>query len=156
KRRTPDHHPERRSDRRHPGLRLLRADSGDVGSAQDSCSRRTAGEGGQDGSSRGSPEAIPRADQAEPERRMRQYSVIVTEHALLDLDDIAHYITLHDSPQRAEYVAQGIEQAFAGLATLPNRGNHPRELLELGNRSFREVRFKPYRIVYRVFEREVH
>ena len=47
-------------------------------------------------------------------------------------------------------------QALSGLATLPNRGNHPRELLELGNRSFREVHFKPYRIVYRVLEREVH
>jgi toxin ParE1/3/4 len=87
---------------------------------------------------------------------MKRYSVVVTEHALLDLRDIARYITLHDSPEKAEYVGQRIEQAFSGLATLPNRGNHPRELLELGNRTFREVHFKPYRIIYRVFEREVH
>ena len=86
---------------------------------------------------------------------MKRYSVVVTEHALLDLDDIARYITLHDSPERAEYVAQRIERTFAGLATFPNRGNHPRELLELGDRSFREVHFKPFRIVYRVLEREV-
>ena len=86
---------------------------------------------------------------------MKRYSVVVTEHALLDLDDIARYITLHDSPERAEHVARRIEQAFAGLASLPNRGNHPRELLELGNRAFREVHFRPYRIIYRVLEREV-
>jgi toxin ParE1/3/4 len=86
---------------------------------------------------------------------MKRYSVVMTEHALLDLRDIARYITLHDSPEKAEYVGRRIEQA-SSLATLPNRGNHPRELLELGNRSFREVRFVPYRIVYRVQEREVH
>jgi len=87
---------------------------------------------------------------------MKRYSVVVTEHALLDLRDIARYITQHDSPEKAEYVGRRIDQAFSGLTTLPNRGNHPRELLELGNRTFREIHFKPYRIVYRVFEHEVH
>lgn len=86
---------------------------------------------------------------------MRRYKVIVTEHALLDLDDIAHYITLHDGPERAEQVGRHIERAYSSLSTLPHRGNHPRELLELGNRTFREIHFKPYRIVYRVLEREV-
>jgi toxin ParE1/3/4 len=86
---------------------------------------------------------------------MKRYKVIVTEHALLDLDDIAHHITLHDGPDRAEEVARRIERAYSSLSTLPHRGNYPRELLELGNRTFREVHFKPYRIVYRVLEREV-
>jgi toxin ParE1/3/4 len=86
---------------------------------------------------------------------MKRYAVILTEHALLDLDDIAHYIALHDTPEKAELVARRIEKAFSSLATLPNRGNHPRELLEMGNRSLREVRYKPYRIVYRVLDREV-
>jgi toxin ParE1/3/4 len=86
---------------------------------------------------------------------MKRYRVILTEHALLDLDDIARYIALHDTAERAEYLAKRLEKTFASLAILPNRGNHPRELLELGNRSFREVHFKPYRIVYRVLDREV-
>lgn len=86
---------------------------------------------------------------------MKRYKVTVTEHALLDLDDIAHYITLRDGPDRAEEVGRQIEKAYSSLSTLPNRGNYPRELLELGNRTFREVHFKPYRIVYRVLEREV-
>jgi toxin ParE1/3/4 len=86
---------------------------------------------------------------------MKRYEVILTEHALLDLDDIARYVVLHDTPERAEYVARRLEKAFSSLATLPNRGNHPSELLAMGNRSFREVHFKPYRIVYRVLDREV-
>jgi toxin ParE1/3/4 len=86
---------------------------------------------------------------------MKRYEVILTEHALLDLDDIAHYIALHDTLEKAEQVAHRIEKAFSSLATLPNRGNHPRELLAMGNRSFREAHYKPYRIVYRVLDREV-
>ena len=86
---------------------------------------------------------------------MKRYKVIVTEHALLDLDDIARYVTRHDGPLKAEYVGQRIEKVFSSLSTFPSRGNHPRELLELGNRSFREVHFKPYRIVYCVLDREV-
>ena len=86
---------------------------------------------------------------------MKRYEVILTEHALLDLDDIAHYISRHDTPEKAEHVARHIEKAFASLAALPNRGNHPRELLAMGNRSFREVHYKPYRIIYRVLDREV-
>jgi addiction module toxin, RelE/StbE family len=86
---------------------------------------------------------------------MKRYTVALTEQALLDLDDIARYIALHDLPEKAEQVAQRIEEAFASLTNLPNRGAHPRELLAMGNRSFREIHFKPYRIVYRVYEREV-
>ena len=86
---------------------------------------------------------------------MKRYAVRLTEQALLDLDDIATYVGQHDSPERADLVARGIERAFSTLRHLPNRGAHLRELLTLGNRYFREVRFKPYRIVYRGYERDV-
>jgi toxin ParE1/3/4 len=86
---------------------------------------------------------------------VKRYTVELTEHALLDLDDIADYIASHDSLERAEHVARGIEKAYSSLALFPNRGAYPRELLEMGNRHFRAVHFKPYRIVYRVYERKV-
>jgi toxin ParE1/3/4 len=86
---------------------------------------------------------------------VKRYAVELTPHAQLDLDDIADYIGSRDGMARAEQVAQGIEKAYAGLAVFPNRGAHPRELLELGIRNFREVHFKPYRIIYRVHERKV-
>jgi toxin ParE1/3/4 len=86
---------------------------------------------------------------------VRRFKVILTENALLDFEDMAHYITLHDGPDKAEYVGRQIEKSFSSLATLPHRGNHPLELLALGNRTFREVHFKPYRIVYRVLGSQV-
>jgi len=86
---------------------------------------------------------------------VKRYAVELTEHALLDLDEIADYIASHDSPERAEHVARGIEKTYAALALFPNRGPHPRELLDVGNRAFREVHFKPYRVIYRVHERRV-
>ena len=86
---------------------------------------------------------------------MKRYAVELTEDALLDLDDIADYISSHDGPERAEHVGRGIEKAYASLTVFPNRGPYPRELLEMGNRNFREVHFKPYRIIYRVYERKV-
>jgi toxin ParE1/3/4 len=86
---------------------------------------------------------------------MKRFSVELTEHALLDLDDIADYIASQDGPERAEHVARGLEKAFASLALFPHRGAFPRELLDTGSRDFRETHFKPYRIIYRVHERRV-
>ncbi len=86
---------------------------------------------------------------------MTRHTVELTEDALFDLDDIADYTGTHDSPERAEHVARGIEKACESLALFPNRGAYPRELLELGFRQFREVHFKPYRVIYRVYERKV-
>ena len=49
-----------------------------------------------------------------------------------------------------------IERALQGLSEHPQRGNHPRELLDIGIREYREVSFKPYRIIYRVVEDTVY
>jgi toxin ParE1/3/4 len=42
------------------------------------------------------------------------------------------------------------------MAGHPDRGNHPKELLALGIREYRELHFKPYRILYRVIERKMY
>ena len=49
-----------------------------------------------------------------------------------------------------------IEEAFRGLSEHPHRGSYPRELLDIGIREYREVFFKPYRIVYRTIETTVY
>jgi toxin ParE1/3/4 len=84
-----------------------------------------------------------------------KYTVVVDPDAERDLDDIVTYIAEHDSVDRAIAVAAKIESAVAGLAALPQGGAHPKELLEYGNRDFREVYSKPYRILYRVLQRRV-
>ena len=84
------------------------------------------------------------------------FEVLLTDDAARDLEDICDYIDRHDSPARADYVLERIEEAFQGLSEHPWRGNHPRELLDLGIRDYREVFFKPYGIVYRVTEDTVY
>ncbi|MDE2999145.1 MAG: type II toxin-antitoxin system RelE/ParE family toxin [Gemmatimonadota bacterium] len=80
------------------------------------------------------------------------YHVQLTDDAASDLEAIYEYISLHDSPSSAEYVLDRIESVFHGLSEHPQRGSYPRELLKIGVRDFREVFFKPYRIIYRVAE----
>jgi toxin ParE1/3/4 len=81
---------------------------------------------------------------------MTRYLVVVSTEAERDLDDIISYIAEHDSIDRALFVGARIERVISALASFPNRGSHPKELLEYGNRDFREIYFKPYRIIYRV------
>ena len=86
---------------------------------------------------------------------MKSYSVVVDRDAERDLDEITAFIAEQDSIERAIQVAARIEHAISRLSRFPNRGPHPRELLEYGNRDFREIHFKPYRILYRVLADKV-
>ena len=78
------------------------------------------------------------------------FAVQLTDDAARDLEEIVDYISRQDAPGSAEYVLERIEQALQALSALPERGSYPRELLDLGIREYREVFFKPYRIIYRV------
>ncbi|MBI2381248.1 MAG: type II toxin-antitoxin system RelE/ParE family toxin [Gammaproteobacteria bacterium] len=78
------------------------------------------------------------------------YEVLLTDAAARDLDELYDYIARHDSQERAGYVLEQIETAVMALAELPERGTHPKELQSLGSREYREVFFKPYRILYRI------
>ena len=84
-----------------------------------------------------------------------RYEVLLTAAADADLSEIVDWIAEHDSPERAEHVLQRISDAIDGLAQFPERGSYPRELLSVGMREYRETRFKPWRIVYRVEGRGV-
>ncbi|MCB2186821.1 MAG: type II toxin-antitoxin system RelE/ParE family toxin [Deltaproteobacteria bacterium] len=59
------------------------------------------------------------------------------------------------SPDQAEYILGKIERDFYSLSASPHRGACPRELLALGIKEYREIFFKPYRIIYRVVEKQV-
>ena len=79
-------------------------------------------------------------------------TVRLTEDAARDLEEIFDYVSRQSAPSRAEHVLDRIEEAFQALSAFPERGSYPRELLDLGIREYREVFFKPYRIIYRVME----
>ena len=84
-----------------------------------------------------------------------RFDIRLTPDALADLEEIHDWIALHDSPSNAAHVQDQILAAVASLARHPSRGAHPRELLALGIREYRETFFKPYRIVYGVQGRRV-
>lgn len=84
------------------------------------------------------------------------FQVKLTHDAVRDLEGITRYIGRHDSPARADHVLQRIERAFQGLSEHPHRGSFPRELMNIGIREYREVFFKPYRIIYRVIDDSVY
>ena len=79
-------------------------------------------------------------------------TVRLTDDAARDLEEIFDYLSRQHAPSRAEHVLDRIEEAFQALSAFPQRGSYPRELLDLGLREYREVFFKPYRIIYRVLE----
>lgn len=83
---------------------------------------------------------------------MKRFTIVVEPGAEDDLNAISEYIAAHDSVDRAIDITSRIARSFDALETLPNRGSYPKELLAYGNRDYREIYFKPYRIVYRVLE----
>ncbi len=82
--------------------------------------------------------------------------VILTRGALRDLEELYDYISSHDSSAKADCVIDQIEKTFSSLFRSPNRGSFPKELLALGIREFREIFFKPYRIIYKVLGQKVY
>lgn len=84
------------------------------------------------------------------------YRVLLTRHAVNDLEELDTWISAHDSPEQADYVLDRISEVFQKLTELPERGTYPKELSALGIHEFREVFFKPYRIIYRVERRTIY
>jgi len=87
---------------------------------------------------------------------MTRRPVVFSDDALQDLADICEYIAQHDSAAKAMHVLERIEQAVDALETHPLRGSAVPELSALGSEAYRQVFFKPYRIVYLVERPAIH
>ncbi|HEY1722696.1 MAG TPA: type II toxin-antitoxin system RelE/ParE family toxin [Magnetospirillaceae bacterium] len=84
-----------------------------------------------------------------------RYAVILTPAALNDLRQLRQYVEDHDGAQRADQILTALETTILHLETHPERGNAPKELRALGLSGFRELHYKPYRIIYRTVESQV-
>lgn len=84
------------------------------------------------------------------------FAVLLTNDAARDLEALYDYIALRDAPQKADYVLGQIEKAFSRLSEFPERGAYPEELAASGIREYREIFFKPYRIIYRITNQNVY
>lgn len=86
---------------------------------------------------------------------MKRYQVRLAEDAERDLIDIFRYVSVHDSAEKATYLLGQLESLCSRLATLPRRGHVPPELGRVGVTAYREVHFKPYRVIYEVIGQNV-
>jgi toxin ParE1/3/4 len=86
---------------------------------------------------------------------VKRYRVRLTEDAEQDLIDIYRYIALHDSAENADHVLDQLESLCSRLTDLPERGHVPLELDRIGVTNYREVYFKPYRVIYETIRQDV-
>ncbi|MDP1605979.1 MAG: type II toxin-antitoxin system RelE/ParE family toxin [Rhodocyclaceae bacterium] len=83
---------------------------------------------------------------------MQCYEVLLTEDAERDLEALFEYIVERDSLTAANRGLDRMEKVIASLSSLPERGSFPRELLALGIKDYRQIFFKPYRLIYRIVD----
>ena len=76
------------------------------------------------------------------------YQVKILQEAEEDIFDIYRYILYDDSSNHADYVFEKLEEAIKSLQQHPERGHIPPELEWIGVTNYREIHFKPYRIIY--------
>jgi len=84
------------------------------------------------------------------------FEVRLTRGAERDIEEIYDYVAGHDAPAKAVQLLGRLEETLEDLANFPERGSHPKEVLELGIREYRQVFFKPYRLIYRVIDKRVY
>jgi toxin ParE1/3/4 len=84
------------------------------------------------------------------------FKVFLTADAVGDLEEIYEYIAGYDAPQKAEKILARIERTLKRLSESPERGAYPKELLTLGIREYRQIFFKPYRVIYRIMGERVY
>jgi toxin ParE1/3/4 len=83
------------------------------------------------------------------------FSVYLVQGAKQGLLHLHGYVARDDSPQKADKLIDDLQKMCLKLKTLPERRRILPELERIGIREFREVIFKPYRIVYNVLKSRV-
>ncbi len=83
------------------------------------------------------------------------YDVFLTEDAEADIFGIWKYVARHDSVERAGSLIDALQEACFSLCHFPDRGHCPPELQRVRVLDYRELHYKPYRIIYRIVDRQV-
>jgi toxin ParE1/3/4 len=82
--------------------------------------------------------------------------VFITGEAENDILEIYRYIARQDSRENAEYVLYKIQESCLSLEKYPLRGHIPPELERINISLYKEIHFKPYRIIYQVEGKNVY
>ena len=79
-----------------------------------------------------------------------KYKVIIDPQAKSDLKEILVYVAMNDSVQSANKLLDALEETCYKLEKFPERGHIPLELRQTGIKSYLEIHYKPYRIIYEI------
>ena len=85
-----------------------------------------------------------------------KFTVYLVADAERDLLEIYHYVAQNDSVEKENGLLDNLEKNILKLETMPLRGHFPPELERIGVFEFREIFFKPYRIIYQVIKSDVY
>ena len=81
---------------------------------------------------------------------MRKYEVVFDNDAEDDFFDIYAYVALNDSVEKADRLFDALRATCLKLKSIPLRGNIPSELFDVGVIEFRQLHYRPYRIIYSI------
>ena len=84
-----------------------------------------------------------------------KHQVLVVADAEEDIFDIYKYVLRADGRNRADHLLAKLQETCQSLAEMPRRGHSPPELERVGVRGYREIHFKPYRVIYQIVGRKV-
>jgi toxin ParE1/3/4 len=84
-----------------------------------------------------------------------RHQVLVVAEAEEDIFDIYKYVLRADGRNRADHLLAKLQETCQSLAEMPRRGHSPPELERVGVRGYREIHFKPYRVIYQIVGRKV-
>jgi plasmid stabilization system protein ParE len=85
----------------------------------------------------------------------KKYKILWAEVAEHDLTDIIEYIAI-DSPANALKILQKIKKTASILYSLPERGRVVPELQAQGILIYRELITAPWRIIYRISDKNIY
>lgn len=83
------------------------------------------------------------------------YSVLLTQGAERDLEEIFHFVAERDGDDAAGELLETLVTTCESLHRSPERGSYPKQLLAIGMTDFRQLLAKPYRLIYRLAVDEV-
>jgi toxin ParE1/3/4 len=84
-----------------------------------------------------------------------KFDVYLTAAAEEDIFDIYQYVYFNDSPDNANLVFSRLQETCTDLREFPERGHVPPELERINIRDYKEIHYKPYRIIYTIVETKV-
>ena len=85
-----------------------------------------------------------------------RYEVFILSDAEEDLFDIYRYVVATDSSQKAKDLLTNLEETCYRLSKFPKIGHVPPELERIGIFEYKEILYKPYRIIYHISGKDVY